>query len=245
MSAKAGEVRQAVILAAGFGTRLRPLTDSVPKAMVSVAGKPLLEHHVEWLRRHGVTEIFVNLHHLPGVIPAHFGDGSDRGVRMEYFVEPEIRGTAGGMKSFEAALREEFFVIYGDVFSRLDYRAMAGAFHRRPDAAGMELIGATDHPHDSDLVEVGEDLRFLKIHKKPHRSLPASYRSMKGVFLFRREILAEIPAESYYEIDHQLLPKLLEMGRPLYGHLSEEYTRDIGTLERLRDVEVHLKAIEG
>jgi len=234
-------IRQAVILSAGFGSRLRPLTDSVPKAMVLVAGKPLLEHHVEWFKSHGVREFFVNLHYRPDAIPEYFGDGGGWGVRMEYAREPEIRGTAGGVKSFEAALDPEFFVIYADVFSRLDYGRMAQAFRARPDALGMELIGNTDHPHDSDLVEVAEDLRFLKIHPKPHRSLPARYHSMRGVFIFRREILAEVPPGVYYEIDHQLLPLVLERGGKFYGHLSADYTRDVGTLERLREVEAYCR----
>ena len=243
MSPPLGPVRQAVILAAGFGSRLRPLTDSVPKAMAPVAGKPLLEHHVEWVRRHGVTEIFVNLHYLPGAIPEYFGDGRDRGVHIEYSVEPEIRGTAGGVRGFGAALDPEFFVIYGDVFSRLDYQGMAESFRRHPGAAGMGLIGTTDHPHDSDLAEVDEDLRFLKIHPKPHDSLPPRYHSMKGIFIFRREILADIPAGGYYDIDHQLLPRLLEKGREVYGHVSGDYTRDIGTLERRLEVEAYCRTL--
>ena len=238
-------IRQAVILAAGFGSRLRPLTDSVPKAMVPLAGKPLLEHHVDRFRAHGVRELFVNLHYLPDVIPAHFGDGGNWGVRMEYAREAEIRGTAGGVKNFETALDPEFFVIYGDVYSRLDYTAMAGAFRRHPGAMGMELIGTTDHPHDSDLVEVGEDLRFLKIHPKPHRSLPERYHSMRGVFILRREILSAVPPGGYCEIDHQLLPGVLERGGEFYGHLSADYTRDLGTLERYREVEAYVATLGG
>jgi NDP-sugar pyrophosphorylase family protein len=230
-------IRQAVILAAGLGTRLRPLTDRLPKAMVPVGGRPLLEHHVLRLRAYGIEEIFVNLHYLPEVIREHCGDGSRWGIRIEYRLEPEIRGTAGGVKGFESKLDESFFVIYGDIFSLLDYRRMARSFFERKGAAGMELVGPTSHPEDSDLAEVDEEMRFVRIHRKPHASLPARYQAMRGIFILSREVLAEIPEGIYYEIDHHLLPRLLEMGKPFYGHPSEDYTRDMGTWERYREVE--------
>ena len=232
-----GEPRQAVILAAGFGSRLRPLTDTVPKAMVPIAGRPLLQRHVERLREHGVEEIFINLHYLPDVIRGHFGDGSRWGVAIRFGYEPEILGTAGGVKSFEPYLDEAFFVLYGDIFSLLDYSRMAAAFAGRPDAAGMELVGPTNHPHDSDLVEVDAQNRFVKIHRKPHQALPGNYQAMRGIFILRRRLLAGIPPGSYYEIDHQLLPEALAKGEPFYGYLSGEYTRDMGTWERYREVE--------
>ncbi len=236
-------IRQAVILAAGFGSRLRPITDSLPKAMVPIGGKPLLEHHVERLRRFGVREFFVNLHHLPDVIRNHFGDGSRWGARITYAQEPEIRGTAGGLKSFESELDDAFFVLYGDVFSLLDYRRMAEAFLSRRDAVGMELVGATDHPLDSDLVELDEDQRFLRIHPKPHRTLPARSSAMRGVFVLGRRILSEIPAEGYFEIDHHLLPRILERGERFYGYLSDEYTKDVGTPERYREVDSYCRSL--
>ncbi|HEV8376937.1 MAG TPA: nucleotidyltransferase family protein, partial [Candidatus Polarisedimenticolia bacterium] len=145
-------IRQAVILAAGFGSRLRPLTDTLPKAMVPVQGRPLLEHHVERLSSQGIEEIFINLHYLPEAIRGHFGDGSRWGVRIDYQLEPEIRGTAGGVKGFESRLDDAFFVIYGDVFSLLDYSRMARSFFEKEGSAGVELVGPTSHPEDSDLA---------------------------------------------------------------------------------------------
>jgi len=237
MKEEPATIRQAVILAAGFGSRLRPLTDRLPKAMVPVAGKPLLEHHIGQLRRHGVEEVGINLHYLPEVIRGHFGDGSGWGVKIRYHFEPEILGTAGGLKGFEAELDDAFFVVYADVFSRLDYSEMARAFQGKAGAAGMELVGPTGHPHDSDLAEVDEEMRFVRIHAKPHASLPARYQAMRGIFILRKRLLAEIPARTYYELDHHLLPRVLEQGEKIYGYLSEDYTRDLGTWERYREVE--------
>ncbi|MDQ3919894.1 MAG: nucleotidyltransferase family protein, partial [Acidobacteriota bacterium] len=113
---------RAVVLTAGRGTRLRPLTETVPKCMVPLAGRPLLEHTVERLRGYGVTELSVNLHYLPDVVPAHFGDGSRRGVRMTYSFEDELLGTAGSVRRMAAGFDAPFFVWYGDNLSdcRLD-----------------------------------------------------------------------------------------------------------------------------
>src|SRR3989344_995131 len=107
-------INQAVILSAGFGTRLEPITHGkIPKVMIPLQGKPILEWHIERLKSFGVEEIFINLFCLPEVIKNYFGDGSKWGVKIHYVVEePEIRGTAGGLKDFEGTLAENFFVVY-------------------------------------------------------------------------------------------------------------------------------------
>jgi NDP-sugar pyrophosphorylase family protein len=235
-------ITQAVILSAGFGTRLRPLTDNIPKVMLPLGGKPLLEHHIEQLKKHGIREFFINLHYLPEKITDYFGDGSKWGVKINYSYEPEILGTAGGVKNFDGKLRGDFFVIYGDVFSLIDYEKMIDAFYRRPKIAAMEVIGDNDHPYDSDLVEIDDDFRFLKIHPKPHKELPKKYKAMRAAaFIFNERIMRHIPAGTYYEIDRQLLPDLLSRGEKIYGYECEEFIKDIGTMERYREVEEYLE----
>ncbi len=237
-------IQQAVILSAGLGTRLREITgDAVPKVMVPIRGKPLLEWHIEQLKHYGVTEFFVNLFYLPQTITSYFGDGSKWGVKIHYVLEePEIRGTAGGVKNFDGQLDENFFVIYGDVFNKIDYEDMARAFFAKPDAVAMEVVGDNDHPQDSDLVEIDEQMKFLKIHPKPHATLPERYKAMRAAaFIFSREILKFIPSKTYYEIDHQLLPDLLVRGYTIYGYECSEFIKDIGTRERYHAVEAYLK----
>src|SRR3989344_9541785 len=106
-------IKQAIILCAGLGTRLRPMTDTMPKPMLPLLGKPMLEWNIEQFKRHGVSEFFINLHYLPEVIKNYFNDGSKWGVKIHYNLESEIMGTAGGVKNFESQLRDVFFVIYG------------------------------------------------------------------------------------------------------------------------------------
>lgn len=223
---------QAIILSAGFGSRLRPLTDKIPKVMVPIGGKPILEHHIEQFKKYGINEFLINLHYLPDVITNYFGDGSKWGVKITYKYEPDILGTAGGVKNFENEITGSFFLIYGDIFSFVDYGKFKNYFDKKNDVIGIEIVGDTDHPHDSDLAEVDGDLRFLKVHKKPHQKLPEKYKSMKAAFILRKEILDHIPANSYYEIDHQLLPNILDKGLNFYGYEGGDYLKDIGTMER-------------
>ncbi len=236
-------IHQAVILSAGFGTRLEPVTrGKIPKVMVPLAGKPILEWHIERLREYGVNEFFINLFYLPDTIKNYFGDGSKWGVKIRYVLEePEIRGTAGGIKNFDGKLDENFFVIYGDVFNLIDFQKMEEAFFTKPDGVAMEVVGDNDHPHDSDLVEIDEQMKFLKIRPKPHATLPERYKAMRAAaFIFKKEALQYIPTNTYYEIDHQLLPDLLSRGYIIYGYECGEYIKDIGTPERYREVGEYL-----
>lgn len=235
------KITQAIILSAGLGTRLRPLTDNIPKVMIPLLGKPLLLRHIEQLKKHGVKDIFINLHYLPDVIRDYFGDGSKFGVNIKYFFEEkEILGTAGGLKGFEKDIKDNFFVIYGDVFSLVNYSEMSNYFFNKDNAIGIEIIGNTDHPYDSDLVEVSNDSKFLKIYTKPHESIPEKFNSMKAIFVFNKKIFDFIPNNIYYEIDHQLLPEVIK-NHNFFGYKCNDYLRDVGTIDRYNEVIDFLK----
>lgn len=236
-------ITQAVILSAGLGTRVRHISDTIPKVMAPIQGKPLLLHHIERLKRHGVRKFFINLHHKPDAIRGYFGDGSSFGVSITYAEEqPKTFGTAGGIKNFEAFLDDAFFVIYGDMFSAIDYGRMADTFFTKPEAIGMVAVGINDHPQDSDLVEVDDHLRIARIHRKPHETLPKAWRTLDAVYIFRKKILSYIPpVGTYYEIDHQLLPEVIAKGERFYGYEYKEFLLDIGTPERYYQVNKYLE----
>jgi len=225
-------MQQALILCAGLGTRLRPLTDNIPKPMVPIGGKPLLEHHIERFKKYGIKDFLINLHHLPDKITDYFGDGSNWGVKITYKYEPELLGTAGTIKNFESDIKDKFFLIYGDVFTLLDYDKFGRSFLEKKDAIAMVVVGDTDHPWDSDLVEVDNNLRFLKIYQKPHNTIPENYKAMKAAYCFDKKITHYIPSEEHYKIDHQLLPDILNKGLSVYGYETTDYLKDIGTPER-------------
>ena len=239
------KITQAVLLSAGFGTRLRPLTDTTPKAMLPLGGKPLLLWHIERLKSYAVSEFFINLFHLPETIRDYFGDGSKFGVKINYYIEPEIRGTAGGIREFAGKLRGDFFVCYGDVFNQVDFKKMTEYFYSKPEIIGMTVAGETDHPEDSDLAEVAADGQFTKIYPKPHKDLPATYKAMNAAaFIFNERILKYIPANAYYEIDHELLPDIILKGEKFYGYETKDYIKDIGTLERYKQVEEYISKLQ-
>jgi NDP-sugar pyrophosphorylase family protein len=242
----AHNITQAVLLSAGFGTRIRTLFPDIPKVMAPLLGKPLLEWHIEELKKHGVTEFFINLHYKPEVIRGYFGDGSKLGVKITYVMEePEILGTAGGVKNFDGALRGNFFVLYADTFYKMDYGKLADFYGSLKDPIGVATVRKTDHPMDSDLAIVDANNRIVEFRLKPHKELPKDYWGSSAPYIFSTKILEYIPAKTYYEIDHNLVPDLLVRGYAYYAYpLREgEFRKDVGTPERYKEVEEYLKKV--
>jgi len=240
----AHNITQAVLLSAGFGTRIRSLFPDIPKVMAPLLGKPLLEWHIEELKKHGVTEFFINLHYKPEIIRDHFGDGSKWGVKITYAMEePEILGTAGGVKNFDDMLKGDFFVLYADTFYKMDYGKLTDFYASLKDPVGIATVRRTDHPMDSDLAIIDANNRITEFRLKPHKELPKDYWGSSAPYIFSAKILEYIPAKTYYEIDHNLVPDLLGRGYAYYAYpLKEgEFRKDVGTPERYKEVEEYLK----
>lgn len=230
-------------MSAGLGTRMGSLTKNIPKVMVPILGKPLLLRQVEQFKKHGVTEFFINLHYLPEVVKEYFGDGSKFGVHVTYSFEPTILGTAGGLKKFEDKLDDEFFLIYGDTFSLVDYSKMAMVWAKMPkNAIGMQRMARTDNYADADVAELGEAGIFVKIHTKPHTEKYANAYRMRGVFILRKRVLSYIPPNTVYEIGKQLLPDIVAHGEKFYSYECDDYSKGIDTAEKLKEVEDYFKA---
>jgi NDP-sugar pyrophosphorylase family protein len=229
---------KALILAAGQGTRLGTLTAKRPKPMLPVQGKPLLEHTLAWLRRYGIVDIAINVHHHPEVIAGHFGDGDRFGVRLTYSREEKLLGTAGAAKRLAAYLNEPFVVVYGDVFTNLDLTRLI-ALHqqgdsRRPAAALMTLaLYRVPNPTQCGLVETAPDGRIVRFVEKPDAAQVFTDLAFSGVMVCQPAILDQIPPDVSYDYGHDLLPRLLAAGAPLYAQAiaPSEYVIDIGTLQ--------------
>jgi NDP-sugar pyrophosphorylase family protein len=234
-------IKQAIISAGGFGTRLRPMTDSMPKPMIPILGKPMLLWHLEQFKKHGVTEFFFTLHYLPEVVMDYFGDGSKFGVKVNYFVEKEPLGSAGAIKKFENKLDKTFYYIYGDMISLMDYTKMAVAYRAKQNPIGMQRMKKTDDYADADVAELDESGRFVKIHPKPHTNLyPNAYR-MRGAFIFDKKILSYIPDDIAFELGKQLLPAVIDAGENFYSYECSDYSKGIDTVEKLEEVESYLR----
>lgn len=222
---------KAMILAAGEGTRLRPLTADRPKAMLPIAGKPLLEHIIDLLKRHGVTQIALNLHHNPGVITDYFGDGDEFEVEITYSPEDPILGTAGAVKMLEGYFDDTFLVVYGDVLTDLNLAAMMD-FHRAKRGLATIALYEVDNPSACGLVEMDSHWRITRFVEKPPPEEVFTDLANSGIFVLEPEVISHIPSGTFYDFGHDLFPRLLEQGVPVYGYpISDgDYLLDIGTM---------------
>lgn len=234
-------VKKAVILSAGMGTRLGALTRDLPKVMVPIAGKPMLEHHIEWLRGFGVGEFYLNLHYLADVISDYFEDGSRWGVAIHYHREEKLLGTAGSLHGFRPFLDETFLVQYGDVFSRLDLARFA-TFHRNHGAAASLVVHPSSHPHDSDIIELADEARIRHIQHKPGDDRFGNLGNA-GAYLLEPAVLDHLPDEPVEEdFCRDLFPRMLSAGEIVCGYNTDDLLLDVGTPERLAWIELNLSS---
>lgn len=206
-----------VLLAAGKGTRLRPLTDRVPKVMVPINGKPVLEYHIERLARYGIRDIIINLHYLSEVIKAHFSDGSKWGVNIQYSFEPEILGTAGAVKNLEHCLSgAPFLVIYGDNIVDIDYEAFVRYSETR-DGLGTIAVFEQEDVSGSGIVEIGGGDRILRFLEKPKPQEVFSHWVNAGVFWFDPRIF-EFVRHGSSDFSFDVFPRLLDDNERLFAY---------------------------
>ena len=234
-------VKKAVILSAGMGTRLGALTQNLPKVMVPIAGKPMLEHHLEWLKGFGVSEFYLNLHYLADVISDYFEDGSRWDVKIHYHREERLLGTAGSLQGFRPYLDETFLVQYGDVFSRLDLARLA-LFHRQHEAAASLVVHPSSHPHDSDIIELADETRIRQIHHKPGDARFGNLGNA-GAYLLEPVVLDHLSPDLREEdFCKDVFPRMLAAGETVCGYDTDDLLLDVGTPERLAWIEEHLKS---
>ena len=228
---------KAFILAAGLGTRLRSLGLDLPKVMVPIGGKPLLQHHFEMLQQQGVTEFVLNLHYLPEKITSYFGDGSRFGVKITYSLETEILGTAGGVKKMEAQLRDgAFLVIYGDNLMRFELAPLV-EFHRARRAQATVALFESPEPWTGGVVETDAAGKVTAFREKPDRKTVSTNLINAGIYLLEPTVLDAIPAGQFCDFGKDVFPKLLEKGAPVYAMKPKAYIHDVGTPERLAEAQ--------
>ncbi len=234
---------QLVIIAGGKGTRLLGMTGGLPKPMVDIGGKPLLEHQILLARRYGIKDILVLTGFGAESIENYFGDGSAWDLRISYHREKDPLGTGGALLDAFDSLQERFLVMYGDTMLNVSLDRLI-AFHQNSSAATL-FLHPNDHPQDSDLVELNEANEVVAIHAYPHppgRYLPNLVNA--ALYVFSKSALIHLQAEwtksrAALDICRNLFPKMLAMGLTLCGYRSREYIKDAGTPERLLKVRRH------
>jgi histidinol-phosphate phosphatase family protein len=232
-------MKQLVILAGGKGTRLKDRLGDLPKPMIPVGGKPLLEHQVELARKYGFTDLVFFVHFRADLIEKHFGDRKNFGVQIRYVLEREPLGTAGAVLEGFEQLANRFVVMYGDTMVNVDLDRIWRA-HEQHKAEATLLLHPNDHPFDSDLVEVDSESRVLAFHNRPHAE--GAWRQNlvnAGLYVLDRRALE--PFQKWFvtrqpgtllDFGKDLFPALLRQGANLFGYNSPEYIKDIGTPER-------------
>jgi mannose-1-phosphate guanylyltransferase len=218
---------QALILAGGAGTRLRPLTYSVPKPVLPLAGRPLVAYMIDWLERYGVTDVVIACGFLAeGMRPALAGLS---GPRLRFVEEPEPRGTGGAIRFAEQLLDDRFFVLNGDVLMDLDLSALTEQ-HEQSGARATIALHPVSNPSAYGLVRRLDDGEVTGFVEKPKRSQIDTDEINAGAYLLERSILEQIPADREVSIEREVFPRLI--GEGLFGRRLDGYWLDIGTPDR-------------
>ncbi|MCX5829805.1 MAG: NDP-sugar synthase [Deltaproteobacteria bacterium] len=213
-----------MVLAAGMGNRLKPLTDDRPKCLMPLAGRPLIEWTLNWLKEHGVTECAINLHYLQDQVKDFVGDGSRFGMTVHYSFEPVLLGTAGAVKKVADFFDDPFYMIYGDNFSRWDLGLLKACFDDRSVATPMAVMAVhwRDDVTHSGMIEMAEDGSILRIVEKPQVEEVTSHYVNAGFFYMHPRILKDIPPGKYCDFSYDVFPALLRRGDCMYAVKMDE-----------------------
>lgn len=226
---------QAVIMAGGKGTRLASVTGDMPKPMVPVNGKPLLEYQIENLKENGIGDIILSVGYLGEKIREYFGDGRRHGVRITYYREEKPLGTAGVLPIIKERLEDTFFLIFGDLFLDISYRRFY-KFHKEKGAVVSLFAHPNSHPYDSDLIVAEKGGKVTGWHYKDEaRSTDYANLVNAGVYAIEKDAVGQIPLEQAADLEKDVVTKLIAGGR-VFAYRSTEYVKDIGTPERLEKV---------
>jgi mannose-1-phosphate guanylyltransferase len=235
-----------MVLAAGLGTRLRPITYAMPKPMVPVLNRPVMEHIVRLLAGHGFGQAIANLHWFPETIEGHFGDGSGLGLELSYSREEQLLGTSGGVRNAAGFLGDSFLVISGDALTDIDLGAMR-AFHESHDGVATLATKRVRDTSQFGVAITGADGRIQGFQEKPDPPEALSDLANCGIYMFRSEIFDFFPEPGtskaagpdgpagFADWAMDVFPALMENDVPFYSHEIDAYWNDIGNLEELRE----------
>lgn len=211
-----------------MGTRLSPLTDSLPKIMLPIAGRPLIDYIIRLFRENGIDDVAINLHHRPDAVHEHLGDGRRFGVRITYSSEEKLLGTAGALSKLRGFFTETFVAINGDMLSNMDISAQV-KFHRARKATATIALFEVADPTTRGVIELDGNNRIKRFVEKPPANQVFSNLVNAGVYVIEPEVLESIPDNTFADLGADTFPQLLRDGKALFGYPTHEYLLDIGT----------------
>jgi NDP-sugar pyrophosphorylase family protein len=226
---------QAVILAAGEGRRLGPLTEKRPKPMLSLAGKPVLEHNLRLLRAHGIVRIFMNIHHCANAIVEHFGDGSALGIHVEYSREETLLGTAGALRPLREWLTSTFLVLYGDNLTTCDLTALI-AFHRLKGGVVTMAVYHRENATAGGIMQFDADDRIVRFVEKPKSGEVFSSWVNAGIMVCEPQVLDAIPP-GFSDFGKNIIPDLLAAGKALFAYRMDDRRERLFWIDSPEDYE--------
>lgn len=226
---------KALFLAGGKGIRLRPLTDRIPKPMVPVLNKPLLERTMLHLKKSGISEMVISSCYQPKKIKDYFGNGEQFGLKIQYVVEDIPLGTGGAIKNTEGLLDETFIVINSDILCDIDMRKMVD-YHKRSHALATIAATEVDDTSAYGVIESDKQGYAVSFIEKPEAGSAASHFINAGIYIFEPEIFNEISLDGPVSVERVTFPKLLENGQKIAVYKDDSYWIDIGTLEKYKQV---------
>jgi NDP-sugar pyrophosphorylase family protein len=227
---------QAVILLGGLGTRLKSVLGDIPKALVPLSGRPLLEYLFTLLSRQKIRDVVLCTGVGAGQIEQWAGDGGRFGLKIRYSPETAPLGTAGALRNIPFPLHDEFLVLYGDVLVQMDLGKFIG-YHRRKGGTATLVVHPSSHPHDSDLVIMDDDGRITGFPGRPKPGEPFINLTNAALYLMKSASLDHIPPGKNLDLGRHIFPDMLAAGEPLFGYNTDEYLKDVGTPERLEQAE--------
>ncbi|MCX7738246.1 MAG: sugar phosphate nucleotidyltransferase [Hydrogenothermaceae bacterium] len=233
---------KAVVMAGGFGTRIQPLTNSIPKPMLPIINAPMMEHIIRKLKSANITDIIVLLYFKPDVIQNYFKDGKDFGVNITYILPDDDYGTAGAVKKAQKHIDERFIVVSGDLVTDFDFNEIIG-FHNAMSSKLTITLTSVEDPLQFGVVITDKEGKILRFLEKPGWGEVFSDTINTGIYVIEPEILDYIPANIPFDFSKELFPKLMKEGITLYGYNAKGYWRDVGNPESYR--EVNKEILEG
>ena len=231
---------KAIILAAGKGERLGNITHYIPKPMIIINEKPILQHNIDLCKMYGIDEVYINLHHLPHVIMKYFGDGKKFGIKIKYSYEPELLGTSGTIKDISKKdsyfRKNSFYVIYGDNYSNYNLNLLKNS----NDYLGVIGFHYRDDVTNSGVAEFDNDSKIISFIEKPKENETTSHWVNAGVYYLNPRLLKYIPI-GYSDFSKDIFPLLLKKDLPLYGICEDTEVKSFDTPEMLIKNNINLK----
>ena len=223
------------IIAGGKGTRLG--LKGIPKPMVTIAGKPILEHQINLAKRYGINDIYILSGHLSEVIVDYFGNGERFGVKITHVVEDMPMGTAGAVKQLRDIIKDRFMVFYGDTIMDINLKEFI-KFDSEEESMASLLVHPNDHPHDSDLLDADGEGNVTAFYPKPHNE-HSYYKNLvnAALYILSPEVFNFIPDDHASDFGKDIFPGILRQGKPLRAYITAEYIKDMGTPERFKKTE--------